>query len=109
MSTHKLSRGRYMRKAWQYDIRRTRRDKEPGVLTGVRKICRYMMIGAETFYKLYQQHGLPAMQLPGGRWCTSKNLIDGWIDARWKAQKAGQHADEPGAQTAGGTSMENVA
>lgn len=75
-----------MKKAWQYDIRRTRRDKEPGVLTGVRKICRYMMIGAETFYKLHQQHDLPAMQLPGGRWCTSKNLIDGWIVARWKEQ-----------------------
>ncbi len=78
-----------MRKAWQYDIRRRRRDREPGVLTGVRKICRYMQIGAETFYKLHQQHGLPAMRLPGsgGRWCTSKTLIDNWIVGRWKEQR----------------------
>ena len=86
MITNKLSRGRYMKRAWQYDIRRRRRDKEPGVLTGVRKIAKYMMIGAETFYKLYQHHDLPAMRLPDGRWSTSKNLIDAWIVARWREQ-----------------------
>lgn len=83
-----------MKKAWQYDIRRTRRDKEPGVLTGVRKICKYMCIGAETFYKLYQHHNLPAMQLPGGRWCTSKSLIDQWIVARWREQTGKAPGDE---------------
>ena len=82
-----------MRLAWRHDIQRSRRDREPGVLTGVRNICRYMQIGPNTFYTLYQQHELPAMQLPGGRWSTSKNLIDGWIVARWKAQRAA--SDQP--------------
>ena len=93
MTTNRLSRGRYMRQAWRYDIKRRRRDREPGILTGVRNIARYMQIGAETFYKLYQHHGLPAMRLPGGRWSTSKNLIDDWIVARWKAQ-TGKTPDE---------------
>jgi len=48
-----------------------------------------MKIGPQTFYKLQTEHGLPVMQLPDGRWCTSRNLIDDWIVSRWKAQKAG--------------------
>jgi excisionase family DNA binding protein len=88
---------RAIRQPWRHDIQRIRRDREPGVLTGVRNICKYMGIGIQTFYRLHQQHGLPAMKLPGGRWSTSKNLIDGWIVAQWKAQ-TGRNTG----QTAGG-------
>ena len=77
-----------MRKAWQHDIDYSKRQREPGVLIGVRQICRYMRISAPTFYKYHQEYGLPAMRLPGrgSRWCTSKNLIDEWIISRWKGQ-----------------------
>lgn len=78
---------RIIRQPWRHDIQRRRRDREPGVLIGVRKISRYLQVGMTTFYKLYQ-HGLPAMRLPGGRWCTSKALVDDWIVQRWKAQRA---------------------
>lgn len=77
-----------MRPAWQHDIQSSKRKREPGVVTGVRNICRYMQIGPQTFYNLHTNHGLPAMRLPDGRWSTSKNLIDDWIIARWKAQTA---------------------
>ena len=77
-----------MRPAWWHEMKRYQRNKEPGVLTGVRNICKYMQIGPNTFSKLHTSHGLPAMRLPDGRWSTSKNLIDDWIVARWKAQTA---------------------
>ena len=70
-----------------------------------------MQIGAETFYKLHKQHDLPAMRLPGGRWCTSKNLIDGWIVARWKQQRglASSAAANNGCRTpAGNCTLELV-
>jgi hypothetical protein len=78
-----------MRSAWRHDIDYSKRKREPGILTGVRTICRYMKIGPQTFYKLQMEHDLPVMQLPDGRWCTSRNLLDDWIISRWKAQKAG--------------------
>jgi len=87
-----------MRPAWKHDIYQYRRRKEPGVLTGVRKICKYMAMSSPTFYKLVRGHGLPAMRLPGGRWCTTKNLIDDWVLARWKKQKLARgpaEADDP--------------
>ena len=69
-------------------MKRHSNEKERGVLIGVRKIREYVGIGNGTFYRLYRDHGLPIMTLPDGRYCTSKTLIDGWIEARWKAQKA---------------------
>lgn len=85
-----------MRPVWRHDIEYCRRKREPAVLTGMRKICRYMQISPNTFYKLHTDHGLPAMRLPDGRWCTSRTLIDEWIVGRWKAQKAasGQEGGE---------------
>ena len=77
-----------MRPAFQHDIRRSKREREPGVLIGVRDICRYVQIGPQTFYKLHTGHNFPAARLPGGRWCTSRTLIDEWIVRRWKEQKA---------------------
>ncbi len=78
-----------MRPAWWHNMNHYKRNKEPGVLTGVRNICKYMQIGPNTFAKLHTLYGLPAMRLPDGRWCTTKNLIDEWVVRRWKAQRAG--------------------
>lgn len=82
-----------MRSAWRHDIDYSNRKREPGILTGVRTICRYMKIGPQTFYNLQREHDFPVMQLPDGRWCTSRNLIDEWIVSRWKAQKAASEQD----------------
>jgi hypothetical protein len=83
-----------MRPAYQHDIRYSQRNREPGVLIGVRSICRYVQIGPQTFYKLHTEHDFPATRLPDGRWCTSRNLIDEWIIRRWKEQKAAsQHGE----------------
>lgn len=76
-----------MRPVWWHDMNRYKRIKEPGLVTGVRNICRYMQIGPQTFYRLHTKHGLPAMHLPDGRWCTSRTLIDDWVLARCKAQR----------------------
>lgn len=87
------------RPGWWHDMKRYQRNKEPGVLVGVKSIRRYMQIGPNTFYTFQRVHGLPAMRLPDGRWCTSKNLIDDWIVARWKAQAqetAEPETEEPG-------------
>src|SRR5215831_9878095 len=77
-----------MRPAYQHDIRYSQRNREPGVLIGVRNICRHVQIGPQTFYKLHTEYAFPATRLPDGRWCTSRNLIDEWILNRWKAKKA---------------------
>lgn len=82
-----------MRSAWRHDIDHSKRKHEPGILTGVRTICRYLKMGTQTFYMLQAEHDLPVMQLPDGRWCTSRNLIDDWIVSRWRAQKAASKQD----------------
>jgi predicted DNA-binding transcriptional regulator AlpA len=63
-----------------------------GVLIGVRSICAYTRIGPNTFYRWCRDHGFPATLTLGGRWITSKQLIDSWIVARWKAQRATQQS-----------------
>jgi hypothetical protein len=68
-----------------------------------------MQIGPQTFYKLHTDHDLPATRLPDGRWCTSRHLIDQWIVARWKDEKAQEKAAVSTPQRAGGTGMEAVA
>ena len=68
-----------MRKQFLAEIRRSQRENEPGVLIGVRCICRYTQIGHHTLKSLIEKHGFPATRLPNGRWCTSKRLIDDWI------------------------------
>ncbi len=97
-----------MREAFQHDIENSQRKREPGVLIGVRTICRYMRIGPQTFYKLHTHHDFPATQLPDGRWCTSRTLIDEWIIARWKVQKAQHNAVTP-IPSSVGAEMESVA
>ena len=79
-----------MRKAFLADIRQSQRAREPGVLITVRTICHYCQIGRQTFYQWCREHEFPAALTPGGRWMTSKSLVDGWIVARWKAQRAEQ-------------------
>lgn len=76
-----------MRRPFLAAIRQSQRAREPGVLIGVRAICAYTQIGTHTFYHWLREHGFPATRTPGGRWMTSKSLIDGWILAREKAQR----------------------
>ncbi len=76
----------------------SRRTGKPGLLKGVRAICRYCEISITTFYHWKDEHGFPVSQLPDDRWCTSKTLIDDWLLFRWKAQreqKARQDAPTP--------------
>ena len=82
-----------MRKPFLAAIRQSQRNHEPGVLIGVRNICAYTQIGPRTFYRWCREHGFPATFTPGGRWITSKPLIDNWIMARWKAQRATQQRE----------------
>ena len=76
----------------------SRRTGKPGLLKGVRAICRYCEISNKTFYHWKDEHDFPVSQLPGDRWCTSKTLIDDWILFRRKQQreqKARQDAQTP--------------
>ncbi|MEO7860426.1 MAG: helix-turn-helix domain-containing protein, partial [Nitrospirales bacterium] len=68
-----------MRKPFLAAIRQCQRQHEPGVLIGVRNICDYTQIGPRTFYRWCREHEFPATLTPGGRWITSKQLIDNWI------------------------------
>ena len=98
-----------MRPHFLHEIQISRRIREPGILIGVRNICAYMQVGPQTFYNLHAHHDLPAARLPDGRWCTSRALIDEWIVARWKEQKAQEKGALAATQSAGGTGMEAVA
>jgi len=82
-----------MRKPFQAAIRQSQRNREPGVLIGVRNICDYAQIGPRTFYRWCREHGFPSALTPGGRWITSKKLIDDWIVTRWKAQRETQQGE----------------
>ncbi len=76
----------------------SRRTGKPGLLKGVRAICRYCEVSNKTFYHWKYEHDFPVSQLPDDRWCTSKTLIDDWLLFRRKqqrAQKARQHAQTP--------------
>ncbi len=86
---------------YDFDTRRSRRTGQQGVLIGVRAICRYTRIGNGTFYKWKNDHDFPVARLPGGRWATTRTLIDEWFRARWKqqrGQKARQDALTPPTQ-----------
>jgi len=82
-----------MRKPFLAAIRQSQRNHEPGVLIGVRNICAYTQIGPRTFYRWCREYEFPATFTPGGRWIISKQLIDNWIVARWKAQRATQQRE----------------
>jgi predicted DNA-binding transcriptional regulator AlpA len=75
------------RRPFEAAIRQAQRAREPGGLIGVRKICAYVQISPHTFFRWQREHGFPATRTPGGRWMTSKGLIDTWIIARDKAQR----------------------
>ncbi len=79
----------------------SRRTGKPGLLKGVRAICRYCEVSNKTFYHWKDEHDFPVSQLPDDRWCTSKTLIDDWILLRWqqqREQKARQDAQTPSPQ-----------
>ena len=69
-------------------VRKSERYKDPGVLIGVRSICSYTRTSPHTFYQWVEHHGFPATRLPGGRWGTTKSLIDDWIVDLRNAQQA---------------------
>ncbi len=58
------------------------RNLDPGVLHGVRSICRYTRVSPRTFYRWHYKYGFPAIRLPDGRWSTTKSLIDAWYIRR---------------------------
>ncbi len=87
------------------DLLPSRRTGKPGLLKGVRAICDYARISTTTFYHWKDEHDFPVAQLPDGRWCTSKTLIDDWVLARWQQQreeKARQDAQTPPPQESPG-------
>lgn len=92
-----------MRKPFLAAIRQSQRNHEPGVLIGVRNICHYTQIGPGSFYRWCREYGFPATFTPGGRWITSKQLIDNWIVARWKAQRATQQREREAAHADSGS------
>jgi len=65
----------------------SRRTGKPGLLKGVRAICRYCEVSNKTFYHWKDEHDFPVSQLPDDRWCTSKTLIDDWLLFRRKQQR----------------------
>ena len=69
-------------------VKKSERYKDPGVLIGVRSICSYTSTSPHTFYHWVEHYDFPANRLPGGRWCTSKSLIDDWIIELRQAQRA---------------------
>ncbi len=86
----------------------SRRTGKPGLLKGVRAICRYCEVSNKTFYHWKDKHDFPVSQLPDDRWCTSKTLIDDWILLRWqqqREQKARQDAQTPSPQGSLGDEM----
>ena len=76
---------RNMRTHYRHQAQQRKREHEPGVLIGVRGICRYCKIGPRTFYK-WRDHDFPATVSPDGRWMTSKALIDLWIIQHFRVQ-----------------------
>jgi predicted DNA-binding transcriptional regulator AlpA len=83
---------RRRRQQFEAAIRQAQRAREPGGLIGVRAICAYLKIGHHTFYCWVRESEFPAARSLGGRWITSKGLIDGWIIARWKARRDEERA-----------------
>lgn len=98
-----------MRKPFLAAIRQSQRQHEPGVLIGVRNICAYTQIGPRTFYRWCREYEFPAAFTPSGRWITSKQLIDNWIMARWKAQRETQQGEhEANLAASGGGRAESL-
>ena len=87
MSNERATTGKRVVSLGNFNFWRSRRTGRPGLLKGVRAICDYARISHRTFYTWKNDHGFPVSRLPGGRWCTSKVLIDDWILSRWKAQR----------------------
>jgi hypothetical protein len=72
---------------------RSRWAGEPKLLIGVRAICRYAVIGPNTFYEWKDHYDFPVAPLPDGRWCTSVTLVDRWIEHR-RAESLAEATDQ---------------
>jgi hypothetical protein len=65
------------------------------VLRGLDEIGRYLKVHRRTAWRWIKDYDLPAMQAPSGTWQTSTSLIDLWILAAGKAQRAAQTGKAP--------------
>jgi hypothetical protein len=58
------------------------------ILRGLDEIAAYLKVHRRTIRRWIDDSGLPAMQSPSGAWFTSTSLLDLWIIAASKAQRA---------------------
>jgi hypothetical protein len=58
------------------------------ILRGLDEIAAYLKVSRRTAGRWCRDYYLPAMQAPNGTWQTSTSLIDLWILAAGKAQRA---------------------
>jgi Helix-turn-helix domain len=58
------------------------------ILRGLDEIAAYLKVHRRTAWRWCRDYDLPAMQAPSGAWQTSTSLIDLWIIAVSKAQRA---------------------
>ena len=58
------------------------------ILRGLDEIGAYLKVHRRTAWRWIKDYDLPAMQAPNGTWQTSTSLIDLWIIAVSKAQRA---------------------
>jgi hypothetical protein len=58
------------------------------ILRGLDEIAAYLKVHRRTAWRWVMKYDLPAMQTPNGTWQTSTSLIDLWIIASRKAQRA---------------------
>lgn len=52
------------------------------------KIAKQFNRSPITIFRWIHNHGLPACKLPNGNWFITDSLIDAWVIARNRAQKA---------------------
>jgi hypothetical protein len=69
----------------QYEVQFT---PSPRILRGLDEIGRYLRVSRRTAFRWIHELAIPAMQTPSGTWQTSTSLIDLWIIAVSKAQRA---------------------
>jgi hypothetical protein len=65
------------------------------VLRGLDESAAYLKVHRRTAWRWIRDYDLPAMQAPSGTWFTSTNLIDLWIIAAGKAQRAARTGKRP--------------
>jgi hypothetical protein len=54
-------------------------SEDTGYLIGLESIGSALGYGAGAARRWIAEHGLPARQMPDGRWVSSVRLLDGWL------------------------------